>query len=51
MDKKIKIRELINEKFSRVEVARHQVYIDYMLHNGFFDIIYYLENKNEFFPL
>tara|TARA_R110001592_G_scaffold315156_2_gene591020 strand:+ start:234 stop:383 length:150 start_codon:yes stop_codon:yes gene_type:complete len=44
-----KIKKLINEKLTREEVKRHQVYINYMLHNGFFDLIYYLENKNVFF--
>ena len=46
---KEKIEKLINEKLNGVEIKRHQVYLNYMLHNGFFDLIYYLENKNDFF--
>jgi len=44
-----KIKKLINEKLSMDERRTHKKYIDYMLHNGFFDIIYYLQNKNDFF--
>lgn len=49
MELEIKVKKLIKKKLGLEEVKRHQIYIDYMLHNRFFDIIYYLENKNDFF--
>ena len=49
MDYKNRVKKLTYEKLSMIERRKHQEYIDYMLHNGFFDIIYYLENKNDFF--
>lgn len=49
MELKKKIHYLIKNNLCEEDIKRHKTYIDYMLHNGYCSIIYYLENKNDFF--
>jgi hypothetical protein len=46
---KILISKLINENLNEYEKDYYKVYLDYMIENNFFDLIYYLKNKEKYF--
>ena len=46
---KEEIRELVDNKLTEKEKQYYKKYIEYMLINGFFEVEYFLKNKNLFF--
>ena len=48
MEKK-EIKKLIDEKLTKKEKEFYKDYIEYMNENNFFELVYYLKNKERFF--